>query len=113
VSICIKLSDLIISKRILYWALSDCAQGEFSKTHGSLVVTPAGNKYRLVDGYHRLVEILMTWKKEVVCIIDEDTDCDIQEDDMFRFNESERFCGLEVLADSEHLEDVFCQLTTK
>ena len=112
-SICVSLSDLIMSKHLLYWALSDCSQGEFSKTFGPIVVRAQGNKYILIDGYHRLIELMMVWKRDVVCMISETENREVGEDDLFKFVESDRFCGLEILSDTAHLEDVFCRLTAK
>lgn len=64
----LRLRDLVVHARALRGALGDCLQGRCSHTSGPLAVIPSGEarlspgapeKYQLVDGHHRLVEMLL------------------------------------------------------
>jgi hypothetical protein len=108
-SICIDIQDLILSKRLLYLALSNCSHYEFSKTCGPLAVKQVGNKYKLVDGYHRLVKLMLFLEIKVNCVPSE-KDLDIEDDDLFVHKPQNKFRGLEVFSDVNYLEDVLCHL---
>lgn len=109
-SICLMARDLIIPKYLLYWALCDCSQGEFSKTIGPLVVVQKNGKYLLVDGYHRLIELMLTWKSEFLCEIQE---CDVEvnaSEEVFKHESDKEYGGLEIFMDKNCIDDIVCQM---
>lgn len=57
----LRLRDLVVHSRALRGALGDCLEGRCSQTSGPLAVIPSQKpgEYQLVDGHHRLVEMLL------------------------------------------------------
>ena len=107
----VPITVLTASRRAMMQTMNDIDHGSLSQTPGPIEIwkTEKGN-LQVVDGYHRLFELLLMGIKKVKIKIRGEgyTDywADAADDDQFGFDLTKKYGGLEDLADEEILQDL-------
>lgn len=94
----IPIASLIMTKSELAEAVSNIARGYPAATEGPLEVAvfPNSDRYQLVNGYHRMVEIMLRGKTSVYVEVTQNADWNLPtKRDRFQFEPDKPYKGLE------------------
>lgn len=92
----IQIRQLTVSRQGIREALQDVAYGRPARTSGPVHVRTAGKRLFLLDGYHRVVEAILSGQSEVLAV-EGDSDYSIA-GDLIRFDNTALFGLEEVIA---------------
>lgn len=103
----IPLVDIITSKKALIQAFNDFKDGRESRTNGPIQVWKNGDKYQIIDGYHRFIAAIFSRNKTIKSeIIEQGHSSFIKPNDQFHYTPSLSYKDLEDLADRELINDL-------